>query len=176
MILAFTVEGKPVPWARTAAYHGRKLTTEKQRSYQRLVRALAARSRPRGWDLNARFAVEIVAHGTPKQRFDLDNVGKQILDSCNKVLWSDDRHVDVLAIVRRVERERPRVEVSVALLTVAERDGAKIDITIDNRPCTLEGAPAELRAPSRPQGAKQKPRGVGAPGARPKTAGGSRHG
>lgn len=175
-MLTFTVEGKPVPWARTAAYHGRKLTTEAQRSCQRLVRALAARARPSGWDLSARFAVEIVAHGTPKQRFDLDNVGKQILDSCNKILWSDDRHVDVLAIVRRVERERPRVEVSVATMTLVERDGAKIDITIGNSPCSTDGGTSKLRVPSRPLDDEQKPRGVGAPGARPKTVGGSRHG
>lgn len=120
MRLDFTIEGKPVPWARTAAYRGRRLTTEEQRSYQRLVRALAARARPASWPLEARFAVEIVAHGTPRQRFDLDNVGKQILDSCNRILWSDDRHVDVLALVRRVERGRPRVEVSVAVVPAGE--------------------------------------------------------
>lgn len=127
--LRFTVDGKPVAWQRTSTWQGRKLTPKGQRAYQAKVRHAALVAMTRKWNPDQRFAVKVVAYGHPKQRFDLDNVAKQIGDALNGVVWTDDRRIDVFGIVRRVDRERPRVEVHVvAYDPAAER--ADIEITI----------------------------------------------
>lgn len=120
MELRATIEGRCVPWQRTASYQGRKLTTKKQREYQRLIRQVVAMSKPPGWPMDALYAVEIILYAHPKQRFDLDNAAKQFLDSSNKLVWNDDHQVRALAVVKRLDRERPRVEVCVVPLEAAE--------------------------------------------------------
>lgn len=128
--LAFVVEGRCVPWMRTASYGGRKLTPAKQRDYQRRTATSATMARGCGWPLDARYAVEIVVHEPDVRRRDLDNQAKTILDALNGVLWADDSSVDVLAVSRRLDRERPRVEVSVAAMTLTERDAVSVEIAI----------------------------------------------
>lgn len=129
--LRFTVEGRCVPWQRTATHNGRKLTPKAQREYQRRVRAVGSVAvRQRHWPMDARFAVELVVYEPDARRRDCDNELKTILDSLNGITWLDDSQVDVACVVRRIDRERPRVEVTVAPMTLVERDSARVEIVI----------------------------------------------
>ena len=120
MIVRFTIPGPPVPKARARVVNGHAHTPERTRRYQHLVglaasggMALASARWPR--DARYRVSIEIVP-GTA-HRFDVDNVGKAILDGCNRVAWDDDSQVDELTIRRLpVDRLRPRVEVEVEVL------------------------------------------------------------
>lgn len=87
---------------------------------------------PRGWQRDGRFAVEVVAHVQPRQRCDLDNVAKQVGDALNRLVWIDDRRIDAWALVRRVDRDQPRVEVHVVALD-PEREQADVEITIASK-------------------------------------------
>ena len=48
------------------------------------------------------------------KRADVDNLAKNVLDSCNRVLWDDDRQVDHLAVCRHPpDKANPRTVVRV---------------------------------------------------------------
>lgn len=98
MRLEFTVPGKPVPWQRAASRGRQRFTSPKHRAYKTKVGYAALAARPKGWPLDARYAVRITAYTT--RRPDLDNIAKMVLDSIIGVLLSDDRRVDALSIVR----------------------------------------------------------------------------
>jgi len=176
VILTATIEGRCVPWQRTASYQGRKLTPKTQRAYQRHVRAVLAAARPRRWPLDMRYAVEAIVYEPDARRRDLDNEVKTLADALNGTIWADDSQIDALAVLRRIDRDRPRVELTVAAMSLIERDAAKIDITIGQSHCAAARTivASDVDAAGHAPGSK-RPRGVGAPGVRPKTAGGSRH-
>lgn len=117
-----TIEGRCVPWQRTASWQGRKLTPKAQREYQRRVKATVAAARPHGWDTGMRYAVGLTVYEPDARRRDVDNQAKTVLDALNGVLWADDSSVDVLVVARRLDRARPRVELTVSPMTLTERD------------------------------------------------------
>lgn len=121
-LLVFELAGPPVPWARTTTHQGRRLTPKRQREYQRALQwaAIAAMRDRTGWPLDARYALEVDAYVTPKQRGDLDNIAKQVGDAGNRVLWADDRRIDEITIRRHVDRDRPRLVVRVRTLDPAD--------------------------------------------------------
>ena len=55
-----------------------------------------------------------------QRRRDLDNCAKSILDGLNRVAWQDDSQVVELTVTRRLDRDRPRAEVTLAALTVRD--------------------------------------------------------
>lgn len=130
MILRAVIEGRCVPWQRTASYQGRNLTPKTQRAYQRYVATTVAMQSPAGWPADARYAVELIVYEPDARRRDLDNQAKTVLDALNGVLWADDSQIDVLAVVRRLDRERPRVEMCVAPMALSERDRASVTIEV----------------------------------------------
>lgn len=150
-MLSFVVEGRMVPWQRTTG--PRRRTPTEQRTYQRSVALHAQRAMPRGWPTDAhRYAVEVAIFVHPKQRLDADNGAKTILDALNKVAWGDDIRVGAIAITRAVDRERPRVEVTV--VPYGKSDAVSVEIAITS----------------------ERPRSVGALGARADLTTGDRHG
>jgi Holliday junction resolvase RusA-like endonuclease len=113
-LLVFTVDGPPLPWQRARGNGKQHFTSPKQKAYQQHARLSMRAAMQRGtWTTDERYHVEIVAYVTPKQRGDVDNIAKQLLDSGNRVLWDDDRQVDAVSIRRFVDRVRPRLEVRV---------------------------------------------------------------
>jgi len=108
----FTVPGRPVPWQRTASYHGRRITPTKTRDYQKRVGFAALAFLPKGWPLDARYSVEIFAKTT--RRPDLDNIAKTVCDALNGIAWKDDRQVDRIYIERHAGES---IEVSVEVLS-----------------------------------------------------------
>lgn len=167
MILTATIEGRCVPWMRAGGRGRQRYTPAEQREYQRYVRAVVASARPRRWPLDMRYALELVVYEPDARRRDLDNQAKTILDALNGTAWADDSSVDVLALSRRIDRERPRVEVTIAAMSLIERDAAQIDVTIGNAPClTARSIVASDVDASRHGAGSKRPRGVGAPGVR----------
>lgn len=116
MQLTFTVRGHPVTWKRTNSFNGRRITPKAQREYQKLVALVALSARPRRWPLDARYSVDLVIYAASKHRADVDNLIKQVGDSCNGVIWEDDSQIDEWHAVRRYDKANPRIEVTVHVL------------------------------------------------------------
>jgi Holliday junction resolvase RusA-like endonuclease len=97
-------------WAAQHSMEGRELLTE---ALSLIV--MVYRSMPASWSAKKRAAA--IGHSLrPTGRPDADNFLKIVMDGLNKVVWSDDSLV-VEAHVYKKYSERPRLEISVALLT-----------------------------------------------------------
>lgn len=117
---AFTVLGPPQPKERARACpNGKHVTPKKTRAYERLVGTIAGLTRPLAWRLDGSYRVELRVFFPDARTRDVDNVAKSLLDGLNKVLWQDDRQVERLVVERAVDRERPRVDVTVDALPAA---------------------------------------------------------
>ncbi|HSM93446.1 MAG TPA: RusA family crossover junction endodeoxyribonuclease [Anaeromyxobacteraceae bacterium] len=112
--LVVVVPGKPVPKGRPRLGSGHAYTPAETRAYESTVAfyALQARQRVASWPLDARYRVDLVVRR--KGRYDLDNIAKAALDSCNRLLWKDDAQVDDL----RIRRERPGDRAEALTMTV----------------------------------------------------------
>lgn len=115
--LAFVIPGPPQPKERPrVGKRGHVYTPRRTSSYEGKARvnALAAVASCR-WrrEPGSRYAVDLAVYFPDARRRDLDNVAKAVLDACDGVAFADDAEVDELHVVRAVDRERPRVEVSV---------------------------------------------------------------
>ena len=103
--LRIVVPGDPVPWMRAGGNGRMRFTPPRQRAYQSWIRECAmvaldgyADEWPTGKD--ARYDVRVGVCKATKRRYDIDNCGgKQLLDSCNGVLWHDDSQVVNLRII-----------------------------------------------------------------------------
>ncbi len=123
MILEFTIPGQPRPWQRAnVVKRGKKTLVLKDASarvHQKWIALFAMAARkgvPRGWmwPLDERYRVMIDVWERDGRRADVDNLAKNVLDSCNRVLWDDDRQVDHLAVCRHPpDKANPRTVVRV---------------------------------------------------------------
>jgi Holliday junction resolvase RusA-like endonuclease len=105
--------------------NGHWYTPKKTREYERAVRMAgwSARftddtgRRMRGaWPLDARYRVTVEVHFPDKRRRDADNVVKSVLDGLNTILWDDDVQVKEHSCRVSIDRENPRLEVSVEVM------------------------------------------------------------
>lgn len=115
MIVRFTVSGPPRTWKRTNNVNGRRITPTEQREYQRLVRHLAALSKPAGWPMHARYRM-LVTVFRKADAGDWDNFGKNVSDALEGALYDNDRRIKDARCVLEIDRIRPRVEVEVEVL------------------------------------------------------------
>ena len=131
----FDVLGKPIPKARPRMARGRIYTPRTTADYEAHVMRAAllcasgagiGKARPVGKADGARFAffagpveVELAVFFPDKRRRDLDNAAKSVLDGLQlgrrkgTALLADDDQVVRLVVSKAVDRERPRVEVTV---------------------------------------------------------------
>lgn len=126
MILTFTIDGPPVPKARarTVAFRvgskirSRSFTPEKTAAYEKRAGLLAlnAVNCCRAWRKDWGAYALTVRVFRESRRGDLDNYVKAIGDACNGVAYADDAAVVRLAAEMHEDRERPRVEVEIAML------------------------------------------------------------
>lgn len=119
--LRFVVPGAPVPCARVrVSKTGHARTPDRTKAYANLVGIYANQAMARTrWIVGGRgpFAVIIAVH-REAERGDPDNMAKSILDACTKArVWSDDARVHDLHVRMFVDRERPRAEVCVTLVS-----------------------------------------------------------
>jgi len=134
----FDVLGKPVPKARPRMARGRIYTPRTTADYEAHVMRTAllcasgagiGRPQPVG-SRQAQFAyfagpvaVELAVYFPDKRRRDLDNAAKSVLDGLQlgrrkgTALLGDDDQVVSLLVTKAVDRERPRVEVTVREVT-----------------------------------------------------------
>jgi Holliday junction resolvase RusA-like endonuclease len=67
--------------------------------------------------MDGRYSVTVDVWERDGRRGDVDNLAKNVLDSCNRVLWDDDRQVDQLGVVRHSpDKANPRTVVRVEWL------------------------------------------------------------
>lgn len=130
--LQFTVPGEPVSKAR-ARFTGygskvRSYTPAKTRTAEEVMaRSFRAAGGTLESDSEVTFGVAVIFYNGTRQRRDVDNMLKLVLDGLNKVAWADDNQVvEVSGKKRYVDtREEARTEVSVYRLGRFERKRAK---------------------------------------------------
>jgi Holliday junction resolvase RusA-like endonuclease len=120
--LVFTVPGPCVPWMRAGSEGRARFTPKKQRVYQAHVAwcATAARAAARAYPQTSskatRYAVALEVYMPDARRRDIDNGLKTILDACQRILWPDDSQVRRAYVDETIDREHPRVVVTVGFL------------------------------------------------------------
>ena len=114
-----TIPGPPRPQerARRDPRSGRWFTPRKTRQYAATARQSALAARPAGWPMDARYRVELDFHFPHKRRRDLDNVCKAVLDALNRAVWDDDSQISEITLRGHVDREQPRAELRVEVLS-----------------------------------------------------------
>lgn len=124
MQVAFEVTGSPVPKerARRDPRSGRWFTPKRTARYEKHVRACAwvgfllAKIQPVSWPAHdAPFSLKLRIYFPDRRRRDADNVAKAIQDALNGYLWRDDSQIVHAEQDIFLDRERPRVEVEVAV-------------------------------------------------------------
>lgn len=124
--LSFTVPGQPIPKGRPRVFRGRAITPPRTHVYERSVQlcALAELGRlkraRRVWPLDAEYVVACAFYMQDARRVDVDNLLKSVLDAGNGVLWSDDSRVCGATVARKIDRERPRLEVVVDVIEATD--------------------------------------------------------
>lgn len=127
-MLAFIAPGRPVTWQRTNAVRGRYVTDAKQRAEKRRLRQLARAALPPGWPLDAEYAIEVIGYWPDRRYGDADRLVSLAMDALEGVAYRVDRQVCAQSSVRRLDRERPRVEVCVGV--VGPGEGVSVELTI----------------------------------------------
>lgn len=137
--LAFSIAGRPVPKGRPRfdPRTRRAFTPRTTRDYEKRVGesaslALALTRQRATWPKGARYLVTIIASYPDGRAWaDADNIAKAILDGCNRILWDDDRQVDLRGVTRRIDEECPRVDVIVEVdPTAAPRGRARPSVCV----------------------------------------------
>lgn len=132
--LSFTVIGKPQPKerARRDPRSGRWFTPKATRAYEKLVRETAyiAAGRARFLPITRACEVTMRIFWPDRRRRDGDNVVKSILDGLQPQkrrgspygwgLFADDSQVTRHTVEEAIDRERPRVEVTVRVIEDGE--------------------------------------------------------
>lgn len=103
--LRIIIPGDPVPWMRAGGHGRMRFTPPRQREYQSWIREcamVALDGYAAEWPIapETNYDVRVGVCKATARRYDIDNCGgKQLLDSCNGVLWHDDSQVKHLRIV-----------------------------------------------------------------------------
>jgi Holliday junction resolvase RusA-like endonuclease len=121
--VSFTVFGPPVPKARARrGKGGRFYTPEKTRRYETAV-GWAARAAKNvahvDWPMDATYRMTCAIYMPDNRRRDGSNVLKSLEDGCIGVLFDDDCQVESCVWSMALDRENPRVDVTVEVLGVA---------------------------------------------------------
>lgn len=128
-MLRFTIPGRPVTWQRPNEVRGHRVTDAAQRAEKRRIAAIAKRALPKGWPTDAEYAVEVVGYWPDRRYGDMDRLVSLTMDALQGVAYLTDRQVAAQGSARVLDRERPRVEVTVAALGEAERASVSIEVT-----------------------------------------------
>lgn len=114
----FTIPGDPVPAQMGALLPGGGIATRGQgrvRAYKDRVRLYTLRAvQIDGWNARdgaARYAVWLHVFVGDARVIDADNCAKALLDGIKRIAFPDDRQVHELHVYKRIDRERPRVDV-----------------------------------------------------------------
>lgn len=120
--LHFVIPGPPVATGRPRAFvsksgHASTYMPDASRKYQETCRvhAMAAAMKARWKPVSAPCAIELKVYRR-ERRGDIENIQKGVQDAMNRVVYVDDRQVVEAHVWLHLDRERPRVEVTVRVL------------------------------------------------------------
>lgn len=130
----FVVNGPPIAWHRpeqtkTGHTFKNKLDKEFQKAIANSASAAIARAyygSRNTWKLDSEFHVHATFYVKDLVRRDIDNLEKNILDGMNGIVWNDDSQVVKVTKEKRLDRARPRVDVTVEKVIgfMAELEGS----------------------------------------------------
>lgn len=118
-VLRYTIDGMCVPAQMGVLLPGGGIArkgTARVRSYKQRVAILTMlRVRQVRWTCGPeeRISVTLRAFVEDARVIDVDNIAKAALDAIKRVAFPDDRQVVDLHVFKRIDRERPRVEVTI---------------------------------------------------------------
>lgn len=127
----FTIPGKPQAKERPRTVNGHTYTPNRTKDYEELVRLYAREARvqcidtgpvkvtitwakqvPQSWSKKRRAAA--LAGVWAVDRMDLDNVAKSVLDSLNRIAYTDDSQVAMLSVSRLYVEQPDTVTVTIS--------------------------------------------------------------
>jgi Holliday junction resolvase RusA-like endonuclease len=134
VVAAFTIPGEPVSKARARfTQKGVVYTTSQNRSAERMVQvafwAAAPTHQIAETDL---FGVAAVFFAGTRQRRDVDNMLKLVLDGLNRVAWRDDVQVLEVSGKKRFVPNRADARTEVVVYRVAEPEAMRRILTCEN--------------------------------------------
>lgn len=115
LLVAFTVPGEPMSKARARVVNGHAFTPERTRVAEAKVQAAFLGSRKRyAPKAEAGYRVEAEFHAYTRQRRDVDNMLKLVLDALNGLAWVDDNQVvEIAGRKALVAKDEARTEVRI---------------------------------------------------------------
>lgn len=116
--IEFTIPGEPMSKARARVVNGHAYTPERTRvaeaGVQAAFRAVAGADALKSYESGARYGVRALFCNRTRQRRDIDNMLKLILDALNGLAWTDDTQVaEIVARKLLVPKGEERTEVAV---------------------------------------------------------------
>lgn len=121
MKITFTVPGPPVPWQRAGKTRGgHHYTKPESEAAREAIQAHASVAAYRFGKWNARaksYALRLTFYLPDRRARDWDNLGKQVSDALNKLLYPDDAKIDDGHVRKRYDDPKhPRTEVELEVL------------------------------------------------------------
>lgn len=112
-MIQFFVPGNPIPkqsfrYRKGGGYQPKRVT-----EWQEAVAWCAMVAMAGAEPLGGRLKVELSFKRENKRKVDSDNLSKNVLDACNKIVWLDDVQIDDLRITKTVDKENPGVLITV---------------------------------------------------------------
>jgi len=105
---SFVVEGNPIPKQRHRTRKGIPYTPARTRRWEAHVAGCY-----QGPKFDGPVRVEMAFYRETRRRCDLDNLSKSVWDALNGVAYDDDAQIIESCQYRALDRERPRVEVTI---------------------------------------------------------------
>lgn len=112
-VVEFTVPGEPKPKGRPRFGRGRAYTPDATRRAEEAIRWEAIVAMHRRLIIRGPVTVTLRFYLSTARRVDSDNLAKLATDAMNTIVYADDSQITSLHIDKRVDRERPRTEITV---------------------------------------------------------------
>lgn len=117
MRLTFTVPGIPRPWKRASqARNGRKYTDPSMAAHQTKIQWCARQAGLKAFLPGSTYRLEVVCFVPDRKVRDWDNLGKNVADALNKLAYRDDAAIWDGRVIKRLDPENPRTEVTLETL------------------------------------------------------------
>ena len=113
----FFVFGQAVAKQSYRAVKGGGYTDPRVKAWQATVRDYAALAMRQYEPITCPVRVRLEFYLKDRRRVDCDNLSKGLQDGLNGIVWQDDSQVCELLIIKRIDRDNPRVGVSVQAVT-----------------------------------------------------------
>lgn len=111
--LQFFVPGNPIPKQSFRYRKGGGYQPQRVTAWQELVAWYATVAMAGAEPLEGKLRVDLDFRRENNRKCDLDNLSKNCLDACNKIVWLDDVQIDDLRITKTVDSENPGVLITV---------------------------------------------------------------